>query len=291
MATATATAAGRRGRGGEPWGAASPRCSPRPGRPVLLLDPIEAALKKGLGVIEKSLGRLVEQGHDRRPRRAKRSLRRIVTQGGRISARRVRDRRRGGARALRPQESGLSDAGPEAAARRDPRHEHLLDLGDRAGGLDQAARALRRDALHESGSAHAAASRSSAASRRSDETVAETADLAQALGKIPVVVADRPGFVSNRVLMPMINEAAFTPHGGRRRPRSDRYRHEAGHESSDGAAGARRPHRHRRLPRHHGSPARRIRGLQVPALPRCCAPMVAAGRLGRKSGRGFYEYP
>src|SRR5207249_1412459 len=41
----------------------------------------------------------------------------------------------------------------------------------------------------------------------SDETAARILDIARALGKTPVVVNDSPGFVSNRVLMPMINEA------------------------------------------------------------------------------------
>jgi 3-hydroxybutyryl-CoA dehydrogenase len=43
----------------------------------------------------------------------------------------------------------------------------------------------------------------------SDETVQRTVALAAALGKTPVVCHDHPGFVSNRVLMPMINEAIF----------------------------------------------------------------------------------
>jgi 3-hydroxybutyryl-CoA dehydrogenase len=43
----------------------------------------------------------------------------------------------------------------------------------------------------------------------SDETTAKVIDLAEKLGKTPVEVNDSPGFVSNRVLMPMINEAAF----------------------------------------------------------------------------------
>ncbi len=43
----------------------------------------------------------------------------------------------------------------------------------------------------------------------SDETTAAVMALAQALGKTPVEVNDFPGFVSNRVLMPMINEAVF----------------------------------------------------------------------------------
>jgi 3-hydroxybutyryl-CoA dehydrogenase len=48
---------------------------------------------------------------------------------------------------------------------------------------------------------------------RSEETSAETVgvalDLAVEMGKTPVEVRDRPGFVSNRILIPMINEAAF----------------------------------------------------------------------------------
>ena len=43
----------------------------------------------------------------------------------------------------------------------------------------------------------------------SDATFAETRDLATALGKTPVEANDYPGFIANRVLMPMINEAAF----------------------------------------------------------------------------------
>ena len=43
--------------------------------------------------------------------------------------------------------------------------------------------------------------------RTSGETLAAIVKLAGALGKTPVVSADRPGFIANRVLMPMINEA------------------------------------------------------------------------------------
>jgi 3-hydroxybutyryl-CoA dehydrogenase len=48
----------------------------------------------------------------------------------------------------------------------------------------------------------------------SDETYAETKALSEAMGKIPVEVNDAPGFVSNRVLMPMINEAIFALYEG-----------------------------------------------------------------------------
>ena len=42
-----------------------------------------------------------------------------------------------------------------------------------------------------------------------EETFKEVYSLAETLGKVPVEVNDAPGFVSNRILMPMINEAAF----------------------------------------------------------------------------------
>jgi len=45
--------------------------------------------------------------------------------------------------------------------------------------------------------------------RTSDETVAAIRDFAERLGKLPIDVKDAPGFVVNRVLFPMINEAAF----------------------------------------------------------------------------------
>jgi 3-hydroxybutyryl-CoA dehydrogenase len=45
--------------------------------------------------------------------------------------------------------------------------------------------------------------------RTDDETTKLIKDLAEKMGKIPVEVNDGPGFVSNRVLIPMINEAAF----------------------------------------------------------------------------------
>lgn len=48
----------------------------------------------------------------------------------------------------------------------------------------------------------------------SDETVERTCALAKTVGKTPLTVNDHPGFVSNRVLMPMINEAVFTLQDG-----------------------------------------------------------------------------
>jgi 3-hydroxybutyryl-CoA dehydrogenase len=48
----------------------------------------------------------------------------------------------------------------------------------------------------------------------SDETTAATKSMAEAMGKTPVECRDFPGFVSNRVLMPLINEAIFCLHEG-----------------------------------------------------------------------------
>ena len=48
----------------------------------------------------------------------------------------------------------------------------------------------------------------------SDETYAKVKELSEKLGKVPVECNDFPGFVSNRVLMPMINEAVFALHEG-----------------------------------------------------------------------------
>jgi 3-hydroxybutyryl-CoA dehydrogenase len=123
----------------------------------------------------------------------------------------------------------------------------------------------------------------------SDETVAETVAFAASLGKTPVVVQDRPGFVSNRVLMPMINEAAFTLLEG-----------VADREAIDTVMklGMNHPMGPLALADligidvcldimrvlHEGFGDSKYR--PCPLL----ASMVAAGRLGRKSGRGFYEY-
>ncbi len=48
----------------------------------------------------------------------------------------------------------------------------------------------------------------------SDETAEQITDLARELGKTPAVANDFPGFVSNRILMPFINEAVWTLHDG-----------------------------------------------------------------------------
>jgi len=122
-----------------------------------------------------------------------------------------------------------------------------------------------------------------------DETVAQVVEIAKALDKTPVVVNDAPGFVSNRVLMPMINEAIFCVMEGVATP-----------EAIDTVM---------RLGMNH--PLGPLALADLIGLDVCLAilevlhrdlgddkyraapllrTMVAAGRLGRKSGRGFYVY-
>ncbi len=77
----------------------------------------------------------------------------------------------------------------------------------------------------------------------SDHTHQITVELAKKLGKIPAEAGDFPGFIANRILLPMINEAIFCLYQGDRHPRSHRHGDEARHESPDGAADLGRPHR------------------------------------------------
>ena len=54
----------------------------------------------------------------------------------------------------------------------------------------------------------------------SDETYQKVEELSKQMGKTPIEVNDSPGFISNRVLMPMINEAIFTLYEGVATPES-----------------------------------------------------------------------
>ena len=122
-----------------------------------------------------------------------------------------------------------------------------------------------------------------------DATVGKVEEIVKALGKTPVVVNDAPGFVSNRVLMPMINEAVFCVMESVATP-----------EAIDTVM---------KLGMSH--PLGPLALADLIGLDVCLAilevlqrdlgddkyraapllrTMVAAGRLGRKSGRGFYVY-
>jgi 3-hydroxybutyryl-CoA dehydrogenase len=123
----------------------------------------------------------------------------------------------------------------------------------------------------------------------SDETAAAITALAEDVGKTPAVANDFPGFVSNRILMPFVNEAVWALHDGVAEP-----------EAIDTIAKLGFAH-----------PIGPLALADLIGLDTCVAIMevlheglgdskyapcpllrehVDAGRLGRKSGRGFYAY-
>ncbi|HST04433.1 MAG TPA: 3-hydroxybutyryl-CoA dehydrogenase [Chloroflexia bacterium] len=123
----------------------------------------------------------------------------------------------------------------------------------------------------------------------SDETYATVRELAVQLGKTPVEVRDYPGFVSNRVLMPMINEAVFTLFEG-----------VASKEDIDTVMklGMNHPMGPLTLADFIGLDVCLdilnvlYDGFKDPKYRPCplLVKMVQAGKLGRKSGEGFYKY-
>ena len=123
----------------------------------------------------------------------------------------------------------------------------------------------------------------------SDATFTTVRDLSVKLGKTPVEVNDAPGFVSNRVLMPLINEAAFAVMEGVATPEAVDQVFKLGMNHPMGPLTLadfigidvcvdilRVLHEGFGNPKYH----------PCPLLVR----MVDAGWLGRKSGRGFYNY-
>src|SRR5919205_398915 len=123
----------------------------------------------------------------------------------------------------------------------------------------------------------------------SDETAAAVVELARDLGKEPAEARDFPGFVSNRILMPFINEAAYAlMEGVGDEEAIDRvaklgFAHPMGPLALADLIG---------LDTCVAIMAVLHRGLGDPKYAPCplLRQYVQAGRLGRKSGRGFYVY-
>ena len=123
----------------------------------------------------------------------------------------------------------------------------------------------------------------------SEETFAQVKALAEKLGKSPVEVNDAPGFVSNRVLMPLLNEAMYTVMEGVATPAAVDQVFQLGMAHPMGPLA---------LADFIGLDVCldimrvMVEGLGDPKYRPCplLIRMVDAGWLGRKSGRGFYQY-
>ena len=123
----------------------------------------------------------------------------------------------------------------------------------------------------------------------SDAVFNSVYEMSQRLGKVPVEVNDYPGFVANRILMPMINEAIYTLHEG-----------VAGVEEIDTVMklGMAHPMGPLRLADFIGldvclSILEVLHdGFKLPKYAPCplLVNMVRAGKLGNKTSEGFYDY-
>jgi 3-hydroxybutyryl-CoA dehydrogenase len=254
---------------------------------VILADVSPEALARGVAGIEKGLARLVEKGKLSDEERS--AARGRLTTAGELAA-------------LAEAELAI-----EAVVERLEVKEAVL------GELD---RILPREAILATNTSSISITRLAAATARADRVIGmhfmnpvpvmklvevirglatsqETYDrveaAARALGKTPVEVHDSPGFVSNRVLLPMINEAVFCLH--------------------EGVGTAAAIDEVMKLGMNHPMGPLALadligldvcldilevlyRGFRDPKYRPCplLVKMVDAGRLGRKSGRGFYEY-
>ena len=257
------------------------------GAEVVLIDVVEPALKKGLATIEKSLGKFAEKG-------------KISAADANAIAQRVKP-------STTLQDARAAELVVEAVVEKaDVKRKVFQELD----GIAPNATILATNTSSISITAIAAATKRAdrvigmhfmnpvplmalveviRGQETSDATTQRVMSASRAIGKTPVEANDYPGFVSNRVLMPMINEAVFCLMEG-----------VATRESIDTVM---------KLGMNHPMGPLALAdliGLDVcldilevlhdglgddkyrpcPLLRR----MVAAGRLGKKAGRGFYDY-
>jgi 3-hydroxybutyryl-CoA dehydrogenase len=257
------------------------------GAEVVLVDVVEPALKKGLATIEKSLGKFAEKG--------KISAAEAGTIRGRVKP------------STTLQDARAAELVIEAVLEKAELKKSVFRELDQ---LTPAATILATNTSSISITEIAAATKRAdrvigmhfmnpvplmalveivRGQETSDATAARVVAAARAIGKTPVEASDYPGFVSNRVLMPMINEAIYCLMEG-----------VATKESIDTVMklGMNHPMGPLALADligldvcldilevlHRGLGDDKYR--PCPLLRR----MVAAGRLGKKAGRGFYDY-
>jgi len=257
------------------------------GTEVVLIDVLEPALKKGLATIEKSLGKFAEKGK-LTPEAAKAAFARVKPAGALSEAK---------------QAELVVEAVVERA---DVKKKVFGELDALCAATTILATNTSSISITEIGAATKRADKVIGmhfmnpvplmalvevirGQETSDATTARVVEASRALGKTPVEANDYPGFVSNRVLMPMINEAVFCLMEG-----------VATKEAIDTVMklGMNHPMGPLALADligldvcldilnvlHTGLGDDKYRAC--PLLRR----MVAAGRLGKKSGKGFYDY-
>ena len=257
------------------------------GAEVVLIDVVEPALKKGLATIEKSLGKFAEKGK-LTPEAAKAAFARVKPAGALSEAK---------------QAELVVEAVVERA---DVKKKVFAELDGLCPATTILATNTSSISITEIGAATKRADKVIGmhfmnpvplmalvevirGQETSDATTARVVEASKALGKTPVEANDYPGFVSNRVLMPMINEAVYCLMEG-----------VATKEAIDTVMklGMNHPMGPLALADligldvcldilnvlHTGLGDDKYRAC--PLLRR----MVAAGRLGKKSGKGFYDY-